>query len=241
MDRKLVLEFRIWGEFGHFKRFYTTSSPLTFSFPPPPTVRGMVGALLGFGKEEYIEKTNPLEVGIGIELPVKKIRLGINLIDTKRGKKFDPTLRKKNPRTQVLFEFLKDVSFRIFISGEKKLLNEIVQLLKEHRTTYTLSLGLSECIADFSYVGLYEIERSSRSKEISTVVPVENLVKLNLNFNQKVMKEKIPTAMDSDRKTLEFKEVLFNPEGGKLKGEFRDVWRIRETGESLYLFAFPSK
>ncbi|MDI3478645.1 MAG: CRISPR-associated protein Cas5h, partial [Thermoanaerobacterium sp.] len=30
------LIFDIYGDFGHFKKYYTTSSPLTFSFPPPP-------------------------------------------------------------------------------------------------------------------------------------------------------------------------------------------------------------
>jgi len=36
-----TLVFDVKGDLGHFRKFYTTSSPLTFSFPPPPTVRGI--------------------------------------------------------------------------------------------------------------------------------------------------------------------------------------------------------
>ncbi|MFB3896899.1 MAG: CRISPR-associated protein Cas5, partial [bacterium] len=30
-----ILVFDIWGDLGHFRKFYTTTSPLSFSFPPP--------------------------------------------------------------------------------------------------------------------------------------------------------------------------------------------------------------
>ena len=41
------LVFDIKGDYGHFKKYYTTSSPLTFSIPPRTTVSGMIGALIG--------------------------------------------------------------------------------------------------------------------------------------------------------------------------------------------------
>lgn len=49
-----VLVFDIWGDYGHFSRFYTTTSPLTFSFPPPPTIARILGAIYGAGKNEYL-------------------------------------------------------------------------------------------------------------------------------------------------------------------------------------------
>jgi len=236
-----AIAFKVWGEFAHFRRFYTTSSPLTFSFPPPPTVRGMVGALLGYHKDEYIEKTNPLSVGVAINSPIRKLRLGINLIYTKGSRGFDPTLFKETPRTQVPFEFLRDASYTIFVSGDERVLEELYTLLKEHRTHYTLSLGLSECLADFALEGFYTLEKCERAGEVSTVVPVENLLSIDFSAPQKLMKEKVPTALNQKREPLEFKEVLFNPDGGSLKGEFRDVWRVRETEKFVYLFTFPSQ
>ena len=59
------LIFDIYGDFGHFKKYYTTSSPLTFSFPPPPTIKGMLGAIGGISKTEYLTKTDlPYTLGM---------------------------------------------------------------------------------------------------------------------------------------------------------------------------------
>lgn len=88
-----VVAFDIWGDYGHFRRFFTTSSPLTYSFPPPTAVRGIVGAILGLDKDAYLESTADLYVGVRILMPVRRVRWEQNLIFTKgRGGKFDPTL-----------------------------------------------------------------------------------------------------------------------------------------------------
>ena len=46
-----VLVFDIYGDLAHFRKFYTTSSPLTFPFPPPSTIKGMLGAIIGVDKK----------------------------------------------------------------------------------------------------------------------------------------------------------------------------------------------
>ena len=240
-----VVVFDIWGELGHFRRFFTTSSPLTFSFPPPPTIRGIVGAILGLGKEEYIGVTNQLDVGVSILNPVKKQRFGINLIYTKGSSGFDPTLFKdrksdrKTLRTQVQTEFLKDPKFRVYVSGNEKLIGELHSLLKDHRTNYTVSLGLSECLADFSLVGKFSARRIEVGNTINSVVPVENVLDVDFKLG-KVMKERVPSAMNENRETVEFKDVIFNPDGKPLKGKFKEIWEIEEIGEKVYLFTFPS-
>ena len=80
-----TLVFDICGDYGHFKKFYTTSSPLTFCFPPPPTVRGMLGAIIGVDKIEYLNIFSHKDCRIAIRIlsPVKKTRIGINHINTK--------------------------------------------------------------------------------------------------------------------------------------------------------------
>jgi len=50
-----VLVFDLFGDFAHFRKYYTTTSPLTFSFPPPPTIAGILGAIYGASKEEYLD------------------------------------------------------------------------------------------------------------------------------------------------------------------------------------------
>ncbi|WP_231717005.1 CRISPR-associated protein Cas5 [Desulfosarcina ovata] len=48
-----VLAFKLWGDYGHFRKYYTTTSPLTFEFPPPTSVVGIVSAIIGLDKEQY--------------------------------------------------------------------------------------------------------------------------------------------------------------------------------------------
>ena len=44
------LIFKLQGDFAHFKRHYTTTSPLSFDFPPRTVLSGLVGAILGLSK-----------------------------------------------------------------------------------------------------------------------------------------------------------------------------------------------
>ncbi|RMG82383.1 MAG: CRISPR-associated protein Cas5, partial [Bacteroidetes bacterium] len=46
-----LLVFDISGEYGHFRKFNTTTSPLTYSFPPLPALAGLLGAILGIERE----------------------------------------------------------------------------------------------------------------------------------------------------------------------------------------------
>jgi CRISPR-associated protein Cas5h len=45
----------VWSDYAHFRKPYTTSSPLTFAFPPRTALAGLVAAIVGLGKEEYLE------------------------------------------------------------------------------------------------------------------------------------------------------------------------------------------
>jgi len=244
-----VVVFDIWGELAHFRRFFTTSSPLTFSFPPPPTIRGMVGAILGLPKDKYIAITNRLSVGISILSPIKKIRFGLNLIYTKgSGGKFEPTLFKdkkgdvkKTLRTQVQAEFLKDVKYRIYLAGDEELLDSLLKYLPYHKTEYTLSLGLSECLADFGFVGKFEAEPLKEADSVRSVIPVNNIKDLNFENPLKLAKERIPVFMNSDRIVLKYEDVVFETTGTEIKGSFSDVFKIKKLGENVYLFTVPSQ
>ncbi|WP_456396603.1 type I-B CRISPR-associated protein Cas5b [Desulfurobacterium sp.] len=243
-----IIAFDIWGELAHFRRFFTTSSPLTFSFPPPTTVRGIIGAILGFSKNDYIEVTNRLNIGIRLLSPVKKIRFGLNIVFTKgSGKKFEPTLfrdrkgdNKKTIRTQISAEFLKNPKYRIFVSGDDKLLDKLLEYLPFHKTEYTVSLGLSECLANFSFTGEFKAELVEETSEIHSVIPTDKVFKINIEADLKLAKERIPVFMNKRRVVQKYQDVVFDIKGKDLKGRFKNVFTIRETGENIYLFTLPS-
>jgi len=237
-----VLCFDIWGDYGHFRKFYTTSSPLTFSFPPPPTICGIIGAIYGADKNKYLEvfSSDRCRLSLKIVGPVKKTRMGINLINTKD--KHWSLFRDKyhEPRTQIRTELLKDPRFRIYFAHEdENILEGLSSLLEEHKTVYTVSLGLSEFLADFKYKGMYDAEYVSDSALVNLSTPVlfSNIVKdgLEIEEGKKFFKEKMPIAMNQERVIQRYDDILFEPQGKTIKAKVNTYCHL-ENGENIVFF-----
>ena len=109
-----LLVFEISGEYGHFRKFNTTSSPLTYAIPTRTALIGILGAILGIerekssgvfpeGKKPLIEQFARTESRFAVQIlnPIKKVNIGFNLLDT--GKSHSSFFNIKN-RTQIEFE-----------------------------------------------------------------------------------------------------------------------------------------
>lgn len=237
-----ILVFDIWGDYGHFRKFYTTSSPLTFSFPPPSTISGILGAIFGVGKDEYLSvfSLDRCNIALKIVNPVKKVRMGINLINTKGDYWMLYSNKYHEPRTQIRTEFLKDPYFRIYFAHEdEKVFKTIAELLKGHKSTYTVSLGLSELLADFKYVGEYDSENRSDDElvELQTPVTESELIKngLEIESGKKYFKEKMPIKMNQERIVEKYDDVIFEPDGKTIKARVKNYYRL-ENGENITFF-----
>lgn len=231
---KRTLIFDIWGEWGHFRKYYTTTSPLTFSLMPPTAAMGVIGAILGLSKEEneYLHVLNEARtwIGIGVVQPIKKVMLGINLINTK-GNVWIPKQRTAGARTQIRTEFLRDVRYRLFVSMEDDhLYTELVQRVREHRTHYTVSLGLSELLANFGYVDEVAAEKKQHEGE---AVPLDSAVPLHLIRERGLPivegrhygKERLPIVMDEARIVSAYEECLFDLKGEGVVAEVDYYWQ----------------
>jgi CRISPR-associated protein Cas5h len=110
-ERVIVLD--VWGDYAHFRKIYTTSSPLTYSFPPRTALSGLIGAIVGLDKEDYFRHFLRKDAKIGCKIlkPIKKVRIGENLINTKSAIQMHLI---KN-RNQIRVEFVKDPSYRIYL------------------------------------------------------------------------------------------------------------------------------
>ena len=210
-----VIVFDIWGDYGHFKKFHTTASPLTFSFPPPTAVIGMISAILGLDKENYWDyfTLNNTKVAIKIINPVKKIRIGVNVIDTKSA---GPMLNRIKRRSQIKYEYLKDAHYRIYFNhSDQKLMEQLKKMLVEHKTVYTLSLGIAQMLADFKYIGEFEAEKlnSTDYVKLDTVFPLDDsnneYISIKFEENKIYTKEIVSTRMNVNREVLDYKTVIF--------------------------------
>ncbi|OYD06228.1 type I-B CRISPR-associated protein Cas5b [Paludifilum halophilum] len=233
-----TLIFDLWGEWGHFRKYYSTSSPLTFSVIPPTAVFGVVGAILGLEKEgdQYLKILRQADtlVGVGLRKPVKKSTLGLNLINTK-GNVWVPKRRKEGARTQIRTEFLREPGFRLFVSmKDPDLYGELVERVQGHRPFYTLSLGLSELLANFVYVGEADVFKGSAAGEpveMDSIIPMGLIRQKGIPFTEgkRYKKERMPLAIDDNRVVTSYAECLFETQGSGIQAEVDHFWEGEGT------------
>ena len=242
-----ILVFNLFAPFGHFKVPYTTTSPLTFPVPPKTSLYGILGAILGIDKNNYIEKFNDMECNVAIRLlnPVRKIHISENLINTKNVKMFARMNSKKSPpHTRIKLEFLKDPAFRIYVTmKDLDVLNDIDKLLREHKSVYSLSLGISECIANYTYLGMFDfthIKNNLKFIKIVSVLPADSISDtkdvLVVDPGSKYIRVRLPVKMNSDRELVEIKDFIVEANGYHIKARVKEYINIAHLNENVILF-----
>lgn len=210
-----VIAFKVWSDFAHFRKHYTTSSPLTHSIPPPSALRGLVGAMLGFSRREYYEilRLEKASFGVRIISPIKKVRIPLNYIDTKDGA-WVTRPPKGRLHTQVRVEFLKDPVYEIFIHHQHNDLMDILsEMLRNHKTIFTPYLGITECIANFEFLWDVDVYPISGMLEVLSAFRIRDLKEFKLEDGVGIVKERVPVFIDSNRIRQKAEEVVFNPRG----------------------------
>lgn len=229
------LVFDISAFYGHFKKPYTTTSPLTYSIPTRTAIAGIIAAMLGFGKEDYQKHftKDKAKIGVGIKRPIKKVRISENLINTKK------SINRIQERTQIKVEYLKDSCYRIYFTHKNpEMYRKLKELLTSHSTVYTISMGLSENLANYTFVGEFEGHTVNENKEFvefSSVLPADVLKKGDVEYEdeREYFTETIPIEMDADRNVKEYREVLFERNSKKIKARIECFTIIAGIDEKI--------
>ena len=232
---KNVLVFDLWGDLGHFRKPYTTTSPLSFAFPPRPTLAGIISAVIGLGKNEYADSFMKKDANIGLRIikPVKKIRISQNLIDTKTAKLFS----RIKQRTQIRIEYVKDPRYRIYFQHtDIDLFDRAKNLLETHECVYTVSLGLSELLANYQYIGKFDLERKTNRDPVSihSVIP-EKETEVVFEEGKEYFSANIPLEMNSKRIVTQFGTVLYERNGKPLLVRAEYHYKVANGERILFL------
>jgi CRISPR-associated protein Cas5h len=232
-----VIVFDVWGDYAHFRKNYSTSSPLTYSFPPRTALSGLIGAIAGLDKTDYFRQffRDIAKIGCKIMKPVKKVRIGENLIDTKSAVKMHLI---KN-RTQIRFEFVKDPKYRVYFShSDEQFYKKLKDLLSSHQSVYTPCLGLSQLICNFEFVGEFDLKASGEDVQtIDSVVPGKFIQEPEFEEGNEYFSEVMPCEMGEAREVTDYREILFERNGKSIKAKAKELWELK-NGERIERIVF---
>lgn len=208
-----VLVFDIWGDYAHFRKIETTTSPLTYSIPTGTVLTGIISGIVGYNRDSYYDLFSPenLQIAIRVLNPIKKIRININLIKTDECFYLWDARKNAESRSPTPFEFVKEPNYRIYIwLKDKDLQKKSKNLILNHQSFYTPYLGISELIANFKFVNEFDvaINYSRNEEDVHTVVRGDRS-KLIVEEGKRYIKERIPIFMDSERVVQEYADVFF--------------------------------
>ncbi len=239
---KRVIIFDVWGDYAHFRRFYTTTSPLTFPIPPRTVLCGLIGAIIGLEKEnnEYLRYFRLSDASVGLRLlnPVKKVIIAENLIHTKNAK--GPGMNLITERTQINLEFLKNPKYRIYFHHtDENIYQELKGNLRSHRSVYTPCLGLSENIANFKFIDEYKVKSEATGEyvQINSVLPTEKIAEhQGINFDSvgEYFSIKLPVELNTERIVTKYSNIFFERTGKPVEAKLiSSYWRVEETDENF--------
>jgi CRISPR-associated protein Cas5h len=244
-----LLVFDISSEYGHFRKFNTTSSPLTYSLPPRSALSGLLGAILGieretntgvFGKDQIsvneLFAPDVADFAIQVLHPIRKTNIGFNLLNTKK------SFFNIEQRTQIEFELLKEPKFRVFLGhSDEAIFNELAERIRVVNHHFTPYLGLSQFTATVDFVDIISMKVSTNKEDFAPINTAINLSKLASTYPIEFQKgnhfysvDTFPMAMSRNRVITEYAEILIEKNGQSTLTR-TDIYGETELGNILFL------
>lgn len=231
MDRLLLFDIR--GKMAHFRKFYTSSSSLSYAFPPRTAITGMLAAFIGRERDTYYEEFNSssCKIALSIRNPLRKTIQTVNYIRTtesdgyatsygvigrfieRRIVKYPTPLELVIPR-----EFDGEILYRIFLwHSDKEVLDELGLRIRERRSVYPLYFGISELGAIAELIDMLSPENLSELPAghpliIHTVCRADLIEELLFDGGDSPLQyvsEKMPIEFGRDRAIKRNEEFIY--------------------------------
>ena len=219
------LIFTAKSNYARFRRPYTTTSALSYTLIHPIAVKGLIGSMLGIDYDNLYNYTNDLKIGIQVLNELHKDTQSFNLIANANN--------NKNKNFQSSIEFLRDVNYRIFVSGDDNKVEALYKVIISKRFTFTPYLGNSENIASINLEGIYDV-RNTSNDICHTVIPI-NKVNYNDSSDLHIYIDRIPINNNDSREYISYEKVIFTINNNKLK--LSDNYNVYSVGDyNVYFF-----
>jgi CRISPR-associated protein Cas5h len=235
-----AIKFKLSGDYALFKKPFANNQPQSFVIPPKTAILGMIGAIMGWQKSEYIDKLPFCDFKYAVRLITSKIKkdlIGINLMQGKGAKFTFNENPLKNPpergqRSPTRFEFLKDMEWEVFlIIEDESIKDELFERLVENRFVYNPYLGLQSLFAkiecnDNDMIDLH-IDREINDNLFTSFD--KNLIKFKITKPVAFYNELLPVSFQKDRSLPQTKEMI------SFVGDYEiEIINKEELKEKLY-------
>jgi CRISPR-associated protein Cas5h len=181
---KDVLIFDWFGDYGHFRMFYTTTSPLTFPVPPRPTVCGLLGCILGIDRKHIWKEFAPERCKVAVQLinEVHKIKIKEvwrQGVGSARHRKDGWEVRFQGQAAGVsliTMEVLKNPHFRLYVTHlSQRVFEKLKEFIRTGKSVYQPYLGNSEFLANIEYINCvpYDLKKKDGIFDVHSIVPAD--------------------------------------------------------------------
>lgn len=256
LDRLIC--FKISGKFAHFRKFYTNSSSLSYLIPPRTVIIGMLGAILQLPKDSYYEVFNEenckISVAIAPTASIKKSTQSINMLHSNYYKFLDDgkTLFKSiNSACKMELLISTPGHFieyfvHVAVPPGSSFFTSLEERLQELDWGFGLYLGQRQfraCIQDLQTFNAVDILPLEQAEFLDSLCLQENVLDLSANENLYIIMEHMPIHMKQvpaqeklapGRETESVKGVMFERNGRRIYGRFKNCWKIGDKVISFY-------
>lgn len=238
MSKSSILICDLEGTFAHFRKYYTNSSSLSYAFPPPTAIAGLIAGILGLERDSYYDMFSSKNFYNAVEIltPVRKLIQTVNYIYI-----ISPSdVNKVKGSTQVPFEIVvskysnkekySKLKYRLYLTHKDKAkYKEIKNRLINEKFVYPPYLGVSECLGKLKFVDEVngddvEIIPCGEKTKVDTVCSIDSIKKnsleLRMDSGLRYVKEIMPVEFDSGRYLTSSKSYLYEQEGNGIYAAF---------------------
>ncbi|MGI9861619.1 type I-B CRISPR-associated protein Cas5b [Moorella naiadis] len=207
----MVLVFDVAADMAMFRKPYTTTSLVSFPFPPPTAVAGLVGAITGLDhgaargswRAEFWHHLAGTQIALGFNREPLWMTTTVNMI------KFKSPSGDMSEHIQAKHQLVKKPSYRVYLRGGAIYI-ELKKRLERGEFVYTPYLGVAWALADIAYVGeINEVEVREEDTWINTVLPIYGGARVDVLRSGTIHRELVPYRLDAERRLKETVNVVY--------------------------------
>jgi len=226
-----VLVFDLIGSNAHFRNIQTNSTSLSYSFPSPTVIYGLIAGILGKKRDSYYDLFQPFNIFLAIDI---KSQLRKELFTVNYRVYRD----KEKGYTQIPLELIfpldsKELRYRIYFAiNDNEVYTNLADYLREDKAIYPPYLGLTEMIARIEYLGEFSIIKVEQGKkvELNNIIPTKKYIIQESDMYEPLIlyPEYMRYNFKANRKPGEMKKFFYIAKG-KFKvevGEADEIYKL---------------